>query len=86
MYAFRQEQEEFTKVRPQAALIDPAVIRAAGQIYHIYCEVHPEITGQATGVAIKRTNLRGKVIFIENPALLPDECFIPLSQIESYVY
>jgi hypothetical protein len=87
VYALKQEPDNYTNnVRPQPALIDPALIRAAGQIYHTYCEVHPEITGNASGVAINRSNHRGKVIFISHPALLPEECFVPLNQIESYMY
>lgn len=86
VYALKQGQENYINQKNQPALIDPAVIRAAGQIYHTYCEVHPEMTGQASGVAINRFNHRGKVIFTHQPVLLPEECFISLNQIESYVY
>jgi hypothetical protein len=86
VYALKQEPDNYTNNRNQPALIDPALIRAAGQIYHIYCEVHPEITGHASGVAINRSNHRGKVIFTQHPVLLPEECFVPISQIESYMY
>lgn len=86
MYALKQGPDNFTNTKPQPALIDPTLIRAAGQIYHTYCEVHPEVTGQASGVAINRSNHRGKVIFTHSPVLLPEECFVPLSQIESYMY
>ncbi|AFY34945.1 hypothetical protein [Calothrix sp. PCC 7507] len=87
MQALRQHgTTNFTTPKNQSPLIDPAVIRAAGQIYYIYCEVHPEIIGQASGVAINRSTHRGKVIFTHNPALLPQECFVPMSQIESQMY
>lgn len=86
VYALKKGQENYTNQKSQSALIDPAVIRAAGQIYHTYCEVHPEMTGQASGVAINRSNHRGKVIFTHQPILLPEECFVPLNQIESYMY
>jgi hypothetical protein len=86
VYALKQGQTEQSYNRNQPALIDPALIQAAGLIYHTYCEVHPEVTGNASGVAINRVNYRGKVIFIHHPALLPDECFVPLNQIESCVY
>ncbi|GAB1542588.1 hypothetical protein NUACC21_52620 [Scytonema sp. NUACC21] len=86
VYALKQGQANYSNQKNQPALIDPTVIRAAGQIYHTYCEVHPEMTGQASGVAINRYNHRGKVIFTNQPVLLPDECFIPLNQIESYMY
>ncbi|WP_082127358.1 hypothetical protein [Calothrix sp. 336/3] len=86
MYALRQEQTNFNNQRNQPPLLDPTVIRAAGQIYYTYCEVHPEIMGQPSGVAINRVNHRGKVIFTNHPVLLPEECFVPLNQIESYMY
>lgn len=44
------------------------------------------MAGQASGVAINRGNHRGKVIFTPQPVLLPQESFIPLNQIESYMY
>jgi hypothetical protein len=81
-----QEQGHFTNPPTPTPLVDPSVIRAAGQIYYTYCEVHPEIVGQASGVAISRLTYRGKVIFTQQPVLLPQECFIPLHQIESYMY
>lgn len=86
MYALKQEPQNYNNNRNQPSLIDPNLIRSAGQIYHTYCEVHPEITGNASGVAINRVNHRGKVIFTQTPVLLPQECFVPLNQIESYVY
>ncbi|WGV23439.1 hypothetical protein [Halotia branconii] len=86
MYALRQEQTNFTTPRKQPPLVDPALIRAAGQIYYTHCEVHPEIAGQTSGVAINRVTHRGKVIFTNQPVLLPQECFVPLNQIESHMY
>ncbi|BAY63983.1 hypothetical protein NIES22_40730 [Calothrix brevissima NIES-22] len=89
MYALRQGNENYTAPRSQYSqppLADPAVIRAAGQIYYTLCEAHPEVTGQPTGVAINRVTHRGKVIFTNQPVLLPQECFVPLSQIESQMY
>ncbi|CEJ44764.1 hypothetical protein [Umezakia ovalisporum] len=86
MQALRQEQAKFTASKNQSPLIDPALIRAAGQIYYIHCEVHPEIAGRPSGVAINHITLRGKVIFTNQPVLLPQECFITLSQIESHMY
>jgi hypothetical protein len=85
VYALKQEQANFPQ-KNQPSLIDPNIIKAASQIYYTYCEVHPEIVGKATGVAISRVTHRGKVIFTQYPVLLPQECFIPLNQIESYMY
>ena len=86
MYVLRQGQENITNPMSQSPLIDSSVIRAAGQIYYTYCEVHPEIAGQPSGVAINRGNHRGKVIFTQQPILLPQECIVPLNQIESHMY
>lgn len=86
MYALQQEQANFTHSKKHPSFIDPTVIRAASHIYYTYCEVHPEIVGKATGVAISRVTHRGKVIFTKYPVLLPQECFVPLNQIESYMY
>jgi hypothetical protein len=86
VYALQQEQTNFTSPKKHPSLIDPTVIRAASHIYYTYCEVHPEIVGKATGVAISRVTHRGKVIFTKYPVLLPQECFVALNQIESYMY
>jgi hypothetical protein len=86
VYLSQPDLNSFSVQPNQTALIDPAVIKAAGQIYHTYSQVHPEIIGQVSGVAISRTTYRGKVIFTQQPILLPQECFIPLQQIESCVY
>ncbi|HEY9876588.1 MAG TPA: hypothetical protein V6D12_24390 [Candidatus Obscuribacterales bacterium] len=67
-------------------LVDPALIRAARQIYRTYYEVHPDLIQRPLGVAINRLNHRGKLIFSGKPILLPQECFVPFSQIESELY
>lgn len=86
MYNFQTNQTIYPEQKPPSTLIDAALIKAAGNIYHTHCEVHPEITGNAFGVAIHRDNHRGKVIFKNQPVLLPEERFIPLEQIESCMY
>jgi hypothetical protein len=86
VYAVQQTPPNYTNTRSQPHLIDAAVVKSAGDIYRVYCEVHPEMTGHASGVAINRFNHRGKVIFTPNPVLLPQECFVPLAQIESFIY
>ena len=73
MYALRQGQENFTNPVTQSPLIDSSLIRSAVQIYYTYCEVHPEMAGQPSGVAINRGNHRGKVIFTLQPVLIPQE-------------
>jgi hypothetical protein len=64
-------------------LIDPALLRAARQVYRAYCEAHPNTAKRPAGVAVNLKTYQGKVLFSNNPILLPQECFIPLNQIES---
>ncbi|WP_169611699.1 hypothetical protein [Nodosilinea sp. P-1105] len=64
------------------ALLNPALLKSARQIYRTYYEVHPEDIQRPIGIAISTKTHRGKLIFGDKPVLLPTECFIPLSQIE----
>lgn len=66
--------------------LDPIVIRSARQIYETYYAVHPELMEPPLGVAIHRIHCRGKLIFAGKPVLLPQECFVPFSVIESAEY
>ncbi len=68
------------------SLLDPALVRSARQIYVTYYEAHPTLTQRPLGVAINRFTHRGKLIFAGKPILLPQECFVPFSQIESDAY
>jgi hypothetical protein len=86
VYALKQGQENFAAHKNQHPLSDPALLKAASKIYYTYCEVHPEMAGHISGVAISRVTYRGKVIFTQHPVILPQECFVPLNQIESYMY
>lgn len=67
-------------------LLDPALLRSARQIYRTYYEVHPEVPQRPSGVAIDRYTHRGKLIFKRKPILLPQECFVPFSQLEAEIY
>jgi hypothetical protein len=67
-------------------LLDPALLRAARQIYRTYYEVHPELTQRPYGVAIDRYTHRGKLIFRSKVILLPQESFVPFSQLEAEIY
>ncbi|MEY2977534.1 MAG: hypothetical protein ACO3NK_01690 [Prochlorotrichaceae cyanobacterium] len=71
---------------PLPSLIDPAIVRAARQIYRQFYEAHPEMTQRPVGVALNRYNYRGKLIFGKRPILLPEECFVPLEQVQSELY
>ena len=65
-----------------SALLNPELIKAARHIYRTFYEVHPEVMQRPIGVAIGRRNYRGKLVFGDKPVLLPQECFVPFSQIE----
>ena len=69
-------------LRSPASRLDPTLLRAARHIYRTYYEVHPDVIERPIGVAIGRTNRRGKLIFGAKPVLLPHESFIPLAQLE----
>jgi hypothetical protein len=87
VYTSQQWQEEYyTERMDLPMLLDPAILRAARQIYRIYYEVHPEVTQRPYGVAIDRYTHRGKLIFRNKPILLPQECFVPFSQLEAEIY
>lgn len=86
MYTSHQRLENRTDQMDLPALLDPALLRAARQIYRTYTEVHPNVTQRPNGVAIHRLTHRGKLIFLNKPILLPQECFVPFSQIESELY
>jgi hypothetical protein len=66
-----------------SALLDPALLQAARYIYRTYYEVHPDQIHRPIGVALDRFTYRGQLIFGKQPILLPQECFVPLNQIES---
>ena len=67
-------------------LLDPALLRAARQIYRTYYEVHPDQQQRPYGVAIDRYTYRGKLIFRSKVILLPQERFVPFSQLEAEIY
>ncbi len=66
-----------------SALLDPTLLQAARYIYRTYFEVHPDHVQRPLGVAIDLITHRGKLIFRNKPILLPQECFVPISQIDS---
>lgn len=66
-------------------LFDPALLRAAQDIYNFYCQINPdrERRRQPIGVAMNKLSYRGKLIFSSYPILLPEENFISIEQLES---
>lgn len=83
VYDLQQRQKIQTNPLDLPELIDPTLLKAARQIYRSYCEAHPSKLERPTGVAINRLTYRGQVLFSKKPILLPEECFVPLSQIET---
>ena len=67
---------------PLPAVLNPALLKSARQIYRTYYEVHPDDVQRPIGIAISTKTHRGKLIFGDRPVLLPTECFVPISQIE----
>ncbi len=86
VYTSQQWQENYTEQLDIPMLLDPAVLRAARQIYRTYYEVHPDLTQRPYGVAIDRYTYRGKLIFRTKVILLPQECFVPFSHLEAEIY
>jgi hypothetical protein len=66
-------------------LFDPALLRAAKDIYGFYCQINPdrERRRQPIGVAMNKLDHRGKLIFSSYPILLPEEYFISVEQLEN---
>ncbi|MBR8829108.1 MAG: hypothetical protein DSM107014_14620 [Gomphosphaeria aponina SAG 52.96 = DSM 107014] len=59
------------------------MFKAARQIYQTYCYFHSKLTRDPIGVAIDPKTYRGQLLFTKIPILLPGECFVPLSQLDS---
>ncbi|MDJ0678443.1 MAG: hypothetical protein QNJ18_01110 [Xenococcaceae cyanobacterium MO_167.B52] len=62
---------------------DPTLIKAARRIYLGYIQMNSKFIKQPYGVAVDRDSLRGHLIFREKPILLPGECFIRFSELET---
>ncbi|MBW4619271.1 MAG: hypothetical protein KME17_07915 [Cyanosarcina radialis HA8281-LM2] len=75
---YRTENKTATADLPT---IDPSLVRAARELYHTYFEITPHRVKHPTGVAINRFNYRGNLVFTAHPVLLPEECFVPSSEI-----
>lgn len=67
-------------------LREPALLKAAQEIYRSYYENNPRMVQRPIGVVINRITYRGKPTFSDKPILLFGETFIPKSEIESEIY
>lgn len=63
---------------------DPALLRAAKDIYNFYCQINPdrERRRQPIGISMNQLDYRGKLIFSSYPVLLPEECFVSVTQLD----
>ena len=64
---------------------DNELLKAARHIYKTYCSLHPNLVKKPLGVAINPKTHRGQLVFSNKPILLPEECFVPLKQIENEI-
>lgn len=69
-----------------ASFSDPVLLQAARRLYYIYLEIPHLQTRRPLGVVINRETYRSLLIFKAIPTLLPQECFVPLEDIESQEY
>lgn len=67
----------------QGGGLDPSILYAATAIYQGYRANRDNQAPMPLGVAIDRFTHRGQLVFTERPILLPQECFVPIQQIES---
>ena len=65
-----------------AWLRDPVLLQAAQRLYHIYLELPHLQQRRPLGIVINIETYRAVLIYKGLPALLPQECFVPLDQIE----
>lgn len=86
MVSFSPTRSDNYEQNTPSVLIDPAVLRAARQIYQTYYEVHPEKMQRPVGLVIDRQSHRGKLIFGVKPILLYTESFVPFNQLEASMY
>jgi hypothetical protein len=63
--------------------LSSVILRAARNIYQAYVETHGS-QQRPLGVAIDRYTYRGQLIFSGQPILLPQECFVPINDIEMF--
>ncbi len=85
VYAFTQQPENQTNRIDLPALIEPNLLRAARQIYRLYWAGNPNLVQGASGVAINKLTYRGMLVFSSKPIILLQECFVPLSQLDSQI-
>ena len=80
------QTEKQNKQNQLLALLDPALLGAARQIYRTYCQAHVKGNKNPIGVAINPQTHRGQVILGTRPILLPREYFVSVTDLKSEIY
>jgi hypothetical protein len=62
--------------------VDPAILRAAKQVFRFYVDSYATQLPRPLGVAVNRSDMSGKLVYSQL-ILLPQESFIPIELIES---
>jgi hypothetical protein len=62
--------------------VDPAILRAAKQVFRFYVDSYATQLPRPLGVAVNRGDMSGKLVYSQL-ILLPQESFIPIELIES---
>ncbi|MEO0855118.1 MAG: hypothetical protein AAFY15_16665 [Cyanobacteria bacterium J06648_11] len=63
--------------------MDVRLVKAARQVYDAHCYYRPDLAEFVPeGVVINRATLRGDVLYHSQPALLPEESFIALVDLD----
>lgn len=81
-----QPLETWTEPVQIPTLLDPAIAQAARWLYQDYCRIHRDRYQRPLGIVVNRRSWRTVLIFKRIPAVLPQEYFVPLEQIESGLY
>ncbi|MEO1131638.1 MAG: hypothetical protein AAFX40_02910 [Cyanobacteria bacterium J06639_1] len=64
--------------------MDVRLVKAARYVYDAHCLQRPDLAEfLPEGVVINHATLRGDVLYNSQPALLPDESFIAIEDLES---
>lgn len=62
--------------------VDPAILRAARQVYRQYVDSYSSQLPRPLGIAVNRRDMSGKLIYTQL-ILLPQETFVPIELIEA---
>ena len=78
------EQTSSANHNGMGEILDPNVLKSAKEIYYTYLHFHVQLKRKPIGVAVDQKTHKGQLLFTKRPILLPDEKFVPISQLESH--